>query len=1430
MQAKRCWCGATANPSIHEEYLQCTNCGTFISKYDISNEKLKNFYSFDGYWHDHVVNKFGYPSIEERSKVDFEYRIPLWFSILKKFKPNAKSVLEIGCAHGGFLYMCREHGVEKVVGIEVDEKTCEFAREKFNLENIISGLFPDVQLPLKKFDIIAGFDVLEHFTDPIKALKKVTELLDEDGFCIFQTPQYQGEDSSWLHFKADEHLYLFNAENIFLLFDKAGLEVVKILPGPIPQDMIVVGRKKIDVDNLVIQSQQIEFSDKLQIIGIGLIEHMGDIVACEPVSRYIRFKYPNAHIVWCVRKEYRELIDTNPYIDETLEVNCLTEWIALKENGIFDEVFDLHIHNRICPVCQIPLQNNQGKIIVTGENYYKIGNLLSAFSQGAGLPALAGKPKVYITEEIKKKIDKLNLPSKFIVFHCKTNETSRDWKNSKWIELANQIKKKWNVEIVEVGLDSVLAGGNVDFINLCGKLSILETAEVIKRALLFIGVDSGPAHLANAVGTFGIILLGHYRNFKRYMPFSGNYESGKNAAIIYADGPASEITVKEVTDALEKYLENLSQRDWESSNEISDEIRIIQYSNSQKKARLIAFFLPQFHPIPENDEWWGKGFTEWRNVAMAKPLFPGHYQPHIPADLGFYDLRLPEVRKEQAELARKYGIDAFCYWHYWFSGKTLLEKPLFEILNTGQPDFPFCLAWANENWTRRWDGLNNEILLEQTYGGVKDHLNHFEWLLPFFKDPRYLRIDGKPVFLIYRPAEIPNLKEMIELWRRLAKKSGLGDLFLIAIRASAGIVDNWKSTGFDGEVIFQPFFKALTYRLAERSGLPLENLNLIFDYEEAVKFMSKLNEEIVKRSQTSFACVTPSWDNSPRRKKSKPFILAGSSPDVFEKWLRLEIDRVQKRKPEYRIIFINAWNEWAEGNHLEPDLKFGHAYLEAVKRAVFGMPMFSQREGKRKILTLDSDDTTIESLLEFARLNLAENNLPLADKYFKLSFRYNANLMSIFYHNAKLYYQLGRIDEYKTFLEKLNYLERLNSQIHNDYGVMKYKLGNVEKTTFHLQRAIFYDEANITAMKNLADILVSEQKFEQAIQIYHKILNLNPNDLETLLSIANICIEIGKIDEARFFYKKVLEIDPNNLEAKEYLEAIEKVKAPKSLVSIIIPVFNQLHYTKLAIESIKKYTAIPYEIIVVDNGSTDGTFEYLSSMRDVKVIRNPKNYGFPRAVNQGLSASGGEYVVILNNDVIVTNGWLERLLDHIRDDSSIGIIGPISNYASGVQVLNYAERFYTKDGKVDGEALQKFADELYIKNKGKRAIFPRVAGLCMLIKRDVLNKIGGFDERFSPGNFEDDDYCLRATLAGFKIAIAKDVFIHHFGSKSFKANGNQKFLEILKRNEKIFIEKWGAKPTEIFTKGKKPKENPIFIPIKSKSELTNATDLALHDS
>ena len=200
-------------------------------------------------------------------------------------------------------------------------------------------------------------------------------------------------------------------------------------------------------------------------------------------------------------------------------------------------------------------------------------------------------------------------------------------------------------------------------------------------------------------------------------------------------------------------------------------------SNLARRARLIAFNLPQFHPTPENDAWWGKGFTEWTNVAKARPLYPGHYQPHIPADLGFYDLRLPEARAAQAELAREYGIEGFCYYHYWFGGRRMLERPVNEILASGEPEFPFCLCWANHSWSTVWQGTADS-LIEQTYPGWDDHAAHFDWLLNAFRDPRYIRVNGKPLFVIYKPDDIPNVREVTSFWRESAIKAGLPGLHL----------------------------------------------------------------------------------------------------------------------------------------------------------------------------------------------------------------------------------------------------------------------------------------------------------------------------------------------------------------------------------------------------------------------------------------------------------------------------------------------------------------------------------------------------------------------------------------------------------------------------------------------------------------------------
>ena len=350
--------------------------------------------------------------------------------------------------------------------------------------------------------------------------------------------------------------------------------------------------------------------------------------------------------------------------------------------------------------------------------------------------------------------------------------------------------------------------------------------------------------------------------------------------------------------------------------------------------RFIAFYLPQFHPIPENDLWWGKGFTEWTNVARARPLFKGHYQPHVPADLGFYDLRVPETRAAQADLAREYGIEAFCYWHYWFEGKRLIERPFNDVLQSGEPDFPFCLAWANESWSRRWLGEEKEILMRQTYSEQDDY-NHIHWLMRAFADPRYVRVEGRPLFLIYRPRDLPNLKRTTEIFRSECVKHGLPEPFLLGMNAHAYNA-NFRNEGLDGTVAFKPELGYLPNYLNDgpvrgkfkrnlKRGILSASLK-IYDYANAQRAMMQ-----TYRSGQDYPTVFVGWDNSPRRGENG-IIIVNQTPNVFENILRQTVTRVNAGPIQDKIIFLNAWNEWAEGNHLEPDLKFGHAFLEAVRR------------------------------------------------------------------------------------------------------------------------------------------------------------------------------------------------------------------------------------------------------------------------------------------------------------------------------------------------------------------------------------------------------------------------------------------------------------------------------------------------------------------
>lgn len=375
------------------------------------------------------------------------------------------------------------------------------------------------------------------------------------------------------------------------------------------------------------------------------------------------------------------------------------------------------------------------------------------------------------------------------------------------------------------------------------------------------------------------------------------------------------------------------------------------------KARVIALYLPQFHPVEQNDKYWGKGFTEWTNVAKARPLFKGHDQPRIPADLGFYDLRLQEVAEEQAKLAKEAGIEGFCYWHYWFgNGKEVLEMPFDRAVRTGKPDYPFCLGWANHDWTTKtWEkgkGIAKDTMIfKQEYPGDEDYKAHFYRFLDAFKDKRYIRVDGKPLFLVFDPMSIPDAKHFIEYWNELAKENGLEGFHFVGTASAPHIdfknistffkafekkVDLIRAMGFDSVRTYNQKYaelkaggkvkkivNALFRKIAP--GMVLEK----YDYKSV---MNNWFSDIDKREDV-YPQVIAGWDRSPRSGR-KAIIYYNNTPETFGEAAEKAVEVVKNKKDEHKVIFLNSWNEWGEGAYMEPDLKFGKGKLQALKRAL----------------------------------------------------------------------------------------------------------------------------------------------------------------------------------------------------------------------------------------------------------------------------------------------------------------------------------------------------------------------------------------------------------------------------------------------------------------------------------------------------------------
>ena len=393
-----------------------------------------------------------------------------------------------------------------------------------------------------------------------------------------------------------------------------------------------------------------------------------------------------------------------------------------------------------------------------------------------------------------------------------------------------------------------------------------------------------------------------------------------------------------------------------------------------KKARVIAFYLPQYHPTPENDKFWGKGFTEWTNTAKAKPLFKGHHQPHIPADLGFYDLRMPEIREEQARLAREAGVEGFCYWHYWFgNGKQFLQEIFDEVVESGKPDFPFCVGWANHSWNNKnWVNTPSKqkdyYIAEQTYPGKDDYIAHFYSLLNAFRDSRYIKVDGKLLFYIYAPLDIPDIKLFINTWQELSDKENLPGFYFIALEENGSFADvkemyvtlkrnfhRKKVSAFvDVKDRFQTIF-ALGINGINSRGLNIAHYRYdnplmafvknvfrrfclrMFDSAPIRKYDYKVVSQCLfteeDKNDNVYPTIIPNWDRSPRAGK-RAIIWYNYKPEYFKRQVLKALDIIKQKPQEHRILFLMSWNEWGEGNYMEPDLEYGHGFLDALKEVI----------------------------------------------------------------------------------------------------------------------------------------------------------------------------------------------------------------------------------------------------------------------------------------------------------------------------------------------------------------------------------------------------------------------------------------------------------------------------------------------------------------
>lgn len=615
-------------------------------------------------------------------------------------------------------------------------------------------------------------------------------------------------------------------------------------------------------------------------------------------------------------------------------------------------------------------------------------------------------------------------------------------------------------------------------------------------------------------------------------------------------------------------------------------IKYKEYKKLNNNLKALAFYLPQFHPFPENDEWWGKGFTEWTNVTKAHPNFVEHYQPHLPIHHGFYDLRVPEVMIEQARLARNYGIYGFNFYYYWFDGKVLMHKPYEILLKHKEIDINFCITWANENWTRTWDGMENDVLIAQNHCD-EDSISFLESLYKYFEDERYIRIDNKPVLIVYRADIIPNMKETVSLWRRKAKEDGFDGLYLICSQTFG--IKSPEPYGFDAAMEFPPHTAQSPEINHEIELTNNEFDGIIYDYSQVVENACKLEEPKYKLFRTAML----SWDNT-ARKQNHSHMFYNFSLSKYKEWLShiaLNVFENDKYSSDEKLVFINAWNEWAEGTHLEPDRKFGYGYLESTYDVIKDYSEPQDKEDCRDIkknvdIIIVLDKNTNNSFLDTL-------------KWFRTK-----TLLNILTINLGADFNCGGV--------LLSDCSKLSSYI----GDLFIKI-----------RGVYLNNIEITD-ESLSSL------FKTTIPI---VLNSNNKKRQEIIGIEYVNINESEIN----FELKILEALYNKTDLKPY-------------VSIIVPAYNHDEFLTKRLDSIINQTFQDFELIMLDDCSKDESLRVIEKYSIKRpssfYFANNANSGTPfKQWAKGINKSRGEIIWIAEDDDYCEEFFLEKLLPAFRD-------------------------------------------------------------------------------------------------------------------------------------------------------------------------------------